>query len=469
MGMYVGGEIADLARIARPRIGVVTAVQPVHLSRIGSLEAIEAAKGELLEALPPDGTADPQRRRPDRPADGRAGRRRGASATASRPTPTSAPRPSTSAGLDGMRFTLRADGVRRPVTIPTLGRLSVHNALAGGRGRPCRRPDRSTRSRPASRPAGRAPHRVAARPSRRRDRRRRHLQRLAAARSSPRSTCWPGCPAGASRSSARCSSWARRATRATASSARRPPGRSTGSWWSAPVPRGDRRGRRGRRPRPGAASSACRDAEAALDALPPRLRDGDVVLVKASRGIGLDRVVDGLRRELGERRGPMTVELIQGLLLAFALMVILMPPYIRLLHALGLRQAHPPGGSGEPLHQGRHADDGRPAHRRGRHRDLLLPARRARTRRPSRRWPRWPASGALGAFDDYLNARTGEGIRVRQKLIWLTVVAFVAAWQIQQTYDITAIAGAVRRRRSRSTRGSTSRSAPSPSSPRPTA
>ena len=55
--MYVGGEIADLARIARPRIGVVTAVQPVHLARIGSLEAIEAAKGELLEALPPDGTA----------------------------------------------------------------------------------------------------------------------------------------------------------------------------------------------------------------------------------------------------------------------------------------------------------------------------------------------------------------------------------------------------------------------------
>jgi phospho-N-acetylmuramoyl-pentapeptide-transferase len=46
----------------------------------------------------------------------------------------------------------------------------------------------------------------------------------------------------------------------------------------------------------------------------------------------------------------------------------------------------------------------------------------------------------LGAFDDYLNVRTGEGIRARQKLIWLTVVAFVAAWQIQDTYDITAIA-----------------------------
>ena len=42
------------------------------------------------------------------------------------------------------------------------------------------------------------------------------------------------------------------------------------------------------------------DAEAALDMPAARLRDGDVVLVKASRGIGLDLLVDGLRRELGE-------------------------------------------------------------------------------------------------------------------------------------------------------------------------
>jgi len=45
------------------------------------------------------------------------------------------------------------------------------------------------------------------------------------------------------------------------------------------------------------------DAEAALDTLEPRLRDGDVVLVKASRGIGLDRVVDGLRLSQGEAPG----------------------------------------------------------------------------------------------------------------------------------------------------------------------
>ena len=42
------------------------------------------------------------------------------------------------------------------------------------------------------------------------------------------------------------------------------------------------------------------DAEAALDALRPRLRAGDTILVKASRGIGLDRVVAHLVAEAGE-------------------------------------------------------------------------------------------------------------------------------------------------------------------------
>ncbi len=57
MGMYARGEIAELASLAQPRIGVVTMVAPVHLERLGSLEAIAAAKAELVEALPPDGTA----------------------------------------------------------------------------------------------------------------------------------------------------------------------------------------------------------------------------------------------------------------------------------------------------------------------------------------------------------------------------------------------------------------------------
>ena len=48
MGMYAGGEIRDLAAIAAPSIGIVTAVQPVHLSRLGTIEAIEDAKAELV-------------------------------------------------------------------------------------------------------------------------------------------------------------------------------------------------------------------------------------------------------------------------------------------------------------------------------------------------------------------------------------------------------------------------------------
>ena len=134
------------------------------------------------------------------------------------------------------------------------------------------------------------------------------------------------------------------------------------------------------------------------------------------------------------------VEIIQGLLLAFAVVVILMPAYIRALGFFGmgkqileegpeshqvkrgtptmgglliiavvlalfflLRAGLPPGGIIAPLAT------------------LLL-------------------VGLLGAFDDYLNAKTGEGISARQKMLWLVVVGVVAAYQIQNTYAIDSIA-----------------------------
>jgi UDP-N-acetylmuramoyl-tripeptide--D-alanyl-D-alanine ligase len=57
MGMYAPGDIALLARIARPTIGVVTNVAPIHLERLGTIERIARAKSELVAALPADGLA----------------------------------------------------------------------------------------------------------------------------------------------------------------------------------------------------------------------------------------------------------------------------------------------------------------------------------------------------------------------------------------------------------------------------
>ena len=51
------GQIADLCRIARPHVGVITNIGPVHLELVGSLEGVERAKGELVGALPAGGTA----------------------------------------------------------------------------------------------------------------------------------------------------------------------------------------------------------------------------------------------------------------------------------------------------------------------------------------------------------------------------------------------------------------------------
>jgi UDP-N-acetylmuramoyl-tripeptide--D-alanyl-D-alanine ligase len=129
MGMYVGGEIAQLAAIARPRIGVVTAVREVHLSRIGSIEAIERAKGELLEALPANGVAVLN-------ADDfrviRMRNRTSAEALTYGFAGEADVRAEDviGAGLDGMRFTLVTPVGRVDTSTPAMGRHGVHNALA---------------------------------------------------------------------------------------------------------------------------------------------------------------------------------------------------------------------------------------------------------------------------------------------------------------------------------------------------
>ena len=126
--------------------------------------------------------------------------------------------------------------------------------------------------------------------------------------------------------------------------------------------------------------------------------------------------------------------LVEGLLLAFAIVVILMQPYIRLLHWLGfgkhIREEEPEahtGKEGTPTMGG-----------------LLMIAvvivlalalgiYDASTYAPL---AALGGVGILGAADDYLNARRGEGITVRQKLLWQTVVAIAAAIYLQRHYDL---------------------------------
>ena len=304
MGMYVGGEIRELAAIGLPEIGIVTAVQPVHLSRIGSLDAIEDAKAELVEALPPaaDGglailNADDERVR-------RMAKRTSARTMTYGFADDADVRADEveSRGLDGMAFRLRTPAGDRAVEIGALGRLAVHNALAGaaaglaaglslddvvpGLAAPSRAAHRST--------VIRAGGVVIVDDS---------YNAAPALGASPRSSSWPGSrPPAGSRSWARCASSATRTTRATSRSDG-PPARPWTRWssWMARrvAPPGASSMARSPRVLPAGSITAVADADDAVRAATPIVRPGDAVLVKASRGVELERVVDGLVAALG--------------------------------------------------------------------------------------------------------------------------------------------------------------------------
>ncbi|MBE3587804.1 MAG: UDP-N-acetylmuramoyl-tripeptide--D-alanyl-D-alanine ligase [Thermoanaerobacteraceae bacterium] len=57
MAMRGPGEIAFLCDLARPTAGIITNIGEAHVERLGSVESIARAKGELLEAIPPEGFA----------------------------------------------------------------------------------------------------------------------------------------------------------------------------------------------------------------------------------------------------------------------------------------------------------------------------------------------------------------------------------------------------------------------------
>ena len=131
LGFYVPGEIADLSRLVRQRIGIITAIPdiPVHFARTPDVEAIARGKAELIEALPADGiallNADDARVR------GLAGRTQarvmlfGESADAEvRATDVR------DDGFAGTRFTVRIGGAQAEARLPLPGRHLLGSALA---------------------------------------------------------------------------------------------------------------------------------------------------------------------------------------------------------------------------------------------------------------------------------------------------------------------------------------------------
>ena len=130
MGFYVPGEIALLCEIAQPQVGVVTNISQVHLERAGTMEAIVQGKGELVESLPPapDGVAVLNfddlltRQLVDR-----------TQATVFyyglSPEADLWASEILGLGLEGMRFVMNYRGESIYVRVPLLGRHSVHTAL----------------------------------------------------------------------------------------------------------------------------------------------------------------------------------------------------------------------------------------------------------------------------------------------------------------------------------------------------
>lgn len=128
MGFYVKGEIALLCDLALPEIGVVTNIGMVHASRAGDQDAIAQGKGELVEALPEHGVAilnydDPLVREMAKRTKAQVmyfGMDPAADVWADAVE---------GLGLDGIRFCLHYRGEELHLRVPMIGRHSVQTAL----------------------------------------------------------------------------------------------------------------------------------------------------------------------------------------------------------------------------------------------------------------------------------------------------------------------------------------------------
>jgi UDP-N-acetylmuramoyl-tripeptide--D-alanyl-D-alanine ligase len=129
MGMYDLGEIARLAEISQPQVGVITNVSHSHLERLKTLVRIAQAKAELVEALPSNGVAILNG---DEPRVKALAQKTEAKVFFYGLSPDCDLWASDieSRGLQGVHFNLHHGEETLHVRIPLLGRHSVHAALA---------------------------------------------------------------------------------------------------------------------------------------------------------------------------------------------------------------------------------------------------------------------------------------------------------------------------------------------------
>jgi UDP-N-acetylmuramoyl-tripeptide--D-alanyl-D-alanine ligase len=129
MGMNHAGEIAALAKIAEPGIGVVTNVAPVHLGFFESVREIAQAKYELIQSLPRGGVAVLNADDEYVSQFGRDFHGKVVMFGIQHPVEVCAQN-ITERGEQGSEFELVAGGVREHVQLPLLGRHNIYNALA---------------------------------------------------------------------------------------------------------------------------------------------------------------------------------------------------------------------------------------------------------------------------------------------------------------------------------------------------
>jgi len=129
MGTNCPGEIARLAAIAAPDIGLITNIGPAHLEGLGSIEAVREEKGALFGVMAGRGTA--LINRDDHDIAVIAERWRGNRVTFGlTPDADITARRIEMAGPEGVRFNLVIDGIGIPVRMPVCGTHNVLNALA---------------------------------------------------------------------------------------------------------------------------------------------------------------------------------------------------------------------------------------------------------------------------------------------------------------------------------------------------